>query len=53
MNREFIPYEFALKLKELGFDESCFGWYNYGTLCLFGEYNLTVIMFNDKVIDVY
>ncbi len=27
MNKEFIPYEQALELKELGFDEPCFGWY--------------------------
>jgi len=27
MNKEFIPYEQALELKELGFDESCFGFY--------------------------
>jgi len=27
MNNEFIPYEQALALKELGFDEPCFGWY--------------------------
>jgi hypothetical protein len=25
MNKEFIPYEQALELKELGFNESCFG----------------------------
>ena len=25
MNKEFIPYEQALALKELGFDEPCFG----------------------------
>ncbi len=24
MNQEFVPYELALKLKQLGFDESCF-----------------------------
>ena len=24
MNKEFIPYEQALELKELGFDEPCF-----------------------------
>ena len=24
MNKEFIPYELALELKELGFDEKCF-----------------------------
>jgi hypothetical protein len=27
MNKEFIPYEQALALKELGFDESCFTHY--------------------------
>ena len=27
MNREFIPYEQAIALKELGFDEPCFGYY--------------------------
>jgi hypothetical protein len=28
MNKEFIPYEQALSLKELGFDEPCFRWYD-------------------------
>ena len=28
MNNEFVPYEIALALKELGFDEPCFGFYN-------------------------
>jgi len=27
MNKEFIPYEQSLELKELGFDEPCFGYY--------------------------
>lgn len=27
MEKEFIPYEQALALKELGFDEPCLGWY--------------------------
>lgn len=27
MNKEFIPYKQALALKELGFDEPCFGWF--------------------------
>jgi len=27
MEKEFIPYEEALALKELGFDEPCFGFY--------------------------
>jgi hypothetical protein len=29
MEKEFIPYEQALALKELGFDEPCFGRYIY------------------------
>jgi hypothetical protein len=28
MKNEFIPYEQALKLKELGFDEPCLAYYN-------------------------
>jgi hypothetical protein len=28
MEKEFIPYTEALALKELGFDEPCFGYYN-------------------------
>jgi hypothetical protein len=33
MNKEFIPYEQALELKELGFDEQCFKYYTeMGTL---------------------
>jgi hypothetical protein len=28
MKKEFIPYEQALELKELGFDEPCFGRYD-------------------------
>ena len=27
MTQEFIPYEQASELKELGFDEPCFGWF--------------------------
>jgi hypothetical protein len=27
MTKEFVPYELALKLKQLGFDEPCFAWY--------------------------
>jgi len=27
MNKEYIPYEQALELKQLGFDEPCCGWY--------------------------
>jgi len=27
MKNEFVPQEQALALKELGFDEPCFGWW--------------------------
>ena len=29
MEKEFVPYESALRLKALGFDEPCFGRYYY------------------------
>lgn len=32
MNKEFIPYEQALELKELGFDEDCLASYRRGNL---------------------
>jgi len=32
MEKEFIPYELALELKELGFDESCLGWFKNNEL---------------------
>jgi hypothetical protein len=28
MEKEFVPYDLAIKLKELGFNEPCFGWYD-------------------------
>ena len=34
MNREFVPYEQALALKELGFDEDCFGYYEDNNLTI-------------------
>jgi hypothetical protein len=42
MEKEFIPYEQALSLKELGFDEPCFGYYgeiNGGEIMLFLKKN--------------
>jgi len=32
MEKEFIPLEEAIELKELGFDEECFAYYNVDTL---------------------
>jgi hypothetical protein len=40
MEKEFIPYEQSLELKELGFDEPCFGYYD-------GNHNLQ-FMHNGK-----
>ena len=38
MNKEFVPYEQALDLKELGFDEECLGYYRKDNPTLkFGE----------------
>lgn len=38
MEKEFIPYEIALALKELGFDEPCLGYYRKDNPILkFGE----------------
>ncbi len=34
MEKEFVPYELAVKLQDLGFDESCFGYY----LCKRSDY---------------
>lgn len=46
MEKEFVPYDLALELKELGFDEECFAWYNMSqdSLCFFG---------NDCCADIY
>ncbi len=38
MEHLFAPYKIAVRLKELGFDEPCFGWYSnieIGTLRMF------------------
>jgi hypothetical protein len=28
MEKEFVPYELALRMKQLGFDKTCFGFYD-------------------------
>jgi hypothetical protein len=43
MNEEFVSYEIALKLKELGFDEPCFGIY----------YNKTKEFILGKIVNEY
>ena len=39
MTKEFIPHEEALALKELGFDEECFGYYTDRKLFTFQDEN--------------
>jgi hypothetical protein len=45
MNKEFVPYELALELKQLGFDEPCLGYYIANTLFISNDnvYNSTDI----------
>ena len=38
-HREFIPYEQAIELKQLGFDEPCFAW--YGPTGIFNDWEST------------
>ena len=54
MNKEFIPYEQALALKELGFDEPCLGYYTHNEkLCSYGsnEINIEYLFCTHK--DIY
>jgi hypothetical protein len=42
MEKEFVPYELAVKLKELGFDEECLSYYfnkqlSFGSKTSYGE----------------
>jgi hypothetical protein len=37
MNKEFIPYEQALELKELGFDEKCYRGYDKNQMLFYSE----------------
>jgi len=45
MKKEFVPYHLALELKQLGFDESCLGYYLASTLFISNDivYNSTDI----------
>ena len=39
MEKEFIPYELALRMKEIHFDEGCFGYYETGDKNLVINFN--------------
>jgi len=38
MEKEFVPYELALRMKQLGFDEPCFGKFYYNQLEIGGNW---------------
>ena len=40
MKKEFVPYELAVKLKELGFDEPCLGNYRLPSNRLITEWEI-------------
>jgi hypothetical protein len=62
MNKEFIPYEQALALKELGFDEQCITFYPvdltvplygvYATLGLNGKYSLLKDGYKNSTVNI-
>ncbi len=50
MKTEFIPYEQALKLKELGFDEPCFGWFTNSYLRIGGVVENKHVQGEDEIL---
>lgn len=48
IENEFIPFEQALALKELGFDEVCFGFYNNAIANVYIKQD-----FNDELREIY
>jgi hypothetical protein len=48
MEKEFIPYKQALALKELGFDEPCFGYY----LCRNSAYGIDDLFITTELFDL-
>lgn len=49
MEKEFVSYEMASELKELGFDEPCFAWYKNGKLRIELYWNLSELGKQDCV----
>ena len=42
MEKQFVPYQIAFELKELGFNEQCFGWWSRinGNSGIFYDYKI-------------
>jgi hypothetical protein len=54
MEKEFVPYELALRMKQLGFNEPCLGYYTHNEkLCSYGsnEINIECLFCTHK--DIY
>ena len=47
MNEDFAPFELAVKLREKGFNEPCFGWYYPAEVCGF-DYKTTIVFNNSE-----
>ena len=52
MNKEFIPYEESLELKELGFDEPCFAYWD-GDIIFVIDRNSKVIQKNSNYVGIF
>jgi hypothetical protein len=46
LEKEFVPYQESLELKELGFDESCFGFYERDKELIIQECEITDFHFD-------
>ena len=53
MEKEFVSYEMALALKELGFDEPCFAWYKNGKLRIELYWNISDLRDEDCISPTY
>ena len=52
IENEFIPYDQALVLKELGFDKECFGYYHYKKYYQYGlDFENIIFKYKCKLID--
>jgi hypothetical protein len=49
MNKEFVPYDRALKLKQLGFDEPCLDFYDDNQELFYNHENKEKIHIGDSV----
>jgi hypothetical protein len=49
MNKEFIPYELALELKNLGFREDCLGWFDETELRI-GHIDITHMLYKEEIL---